>query len=243
MERKNGVKPQTDKEEAAYKPSGAELAAIERCQARGAARAPLRFTDDEEAGKLKIDHPDPRIASALYMDAFGSVDKAFCDGMINQLLKITDIRYDIDGIIDLNYLVSIINGFAPRDQLEAMLAAQMAAVHLVSMQMVRQFMLSKPTMQEGPERAFNRTMRTFAALVETLNHYRSRGEQNITHVPVVARQSAPREKVPETAPPSQPHSTAQNEPFQLYCQSLSEWENASSFRGSALKSNDRLSQA
>ena len=219
MRQKNEVKPQTDKEEAAYKPSVAELAAIDRCQARSAARASLRFTAaDGETGQLKIDHPDVSIAIAVYMDAFGSVDKAFCDGIINQLIKLTDIRYDIDGIVDLNFLISIINGIAPRDQLEAMLAAQMAAVHLVSMQTARQFVLSKPTVQEGPERALNRLTRTFAALVEALNHYRSRGEQSITHVSVAQGgqaiagnfTQAPRGKVPQTAPPPPPPCTITN---------------------------------
>jgi hypothetical protein len=151
MKKENQVKPQTDKEAAAYKPSAAELAAIDRCQARRTARASLKFTAEDE-DNFKIDHPDVSIASAVFMDAFGSADEAFCEGILSQLNKLTDIRYDFDGIIDLNFLVSIVNGIAPRDQLEAMLAAQMAAVHLMSMQMAHRFALSNPT-QEGPERA------------------------------------------------------------------------------------------
>ena len=98
-----------------------------------------------------------------------------------------------------------------------MLAAQMAAVHVATMLTAKRLVSSKPPMQDVFERALNRLARTFTAQVEALNHYRSREEQNITHVSVaqggqasVENTQAPSEKVPQTPPPSSPPCTAKN---------------------------------
>jgi hypothetical protein len=69
----------------------------------------------------------------------------------------------------------------PRDQIEAMLAAQMAAVHVASMTFARRLAhVDNIPQQDSAERAFNKLTRTFAAQMSTLKEYRSKGEQKMT---------------------------------------------------------------
>jgi hypothetical protein len=68
-----------------------------------------------------------------------------------------------------------------RDQIEAMLAAQMAAVHTASMTFARRLAhVENIPQQDSAERAFNKLTRTFAAQMSALKEYRSKGEQKMT---------------------------------------------------------------
>jgi hypothetical protein len=119
------------------------------------------------------------------MEALGTTDLDFLDGVLCQLLKVgRDGRVDERG---LNFLLSVIKGVKPRDQVEALLAAQMAAVHAATMTMA--FRLGRTEtipQQDSAERAFNKLARTFAAQVEALKRYRSLGDQivRVEHVTV-----------------------------------------------------------
>jgi hypothetical protein len=87
----------------------------------------------------------------------------------------------------LNFMLSVIKGIEPRNQLEAMLAAQMAAVHMASMTFAgRLAEVETIPQQDSAERAFNKLIRTFAMQMEALNRYRSGAEQKVTlqHVSV-----------------------------------------------------------
>jgi hypothetical protein len=84
-------------------------------------------------------------------------------------------------------MLSVIKGIEPRDQLETMLAAQMAAVHVASMSFARQFAhVETLSQQDSAERAFNKLTRTFAMQMEALKRYRTGAEQKVTlqHVSV-----------------------------------------------------------
>ena len=75
------------------------------------------------------------------------------------------------------FMLSIVKGIEPRDQVEAMLAAQMAATHNAIMTFARRLNhVENIPQQDSAERAFNKLARTFAAQVETLKRYRG-GEQ------------------------------------------------------------------
>jgi hypothetical protein len=76
-----------------------------------------------------------------------------------------------------NFMLSIVKGIEPRDQVEAMLAAHMAATHNAIMTFARRLNhVENIPQQDSAERAFNKLARTFAAQVETLKRYRG-GEQ------------------------------------------------------------------
>jgi hypothetical protein len=169
-----------------YKMSEAERAVIGKCILRSESTAPVRFkvATNRNAAQIEPDHPDAIVGHALTMNTFGSVDKEFCAGMMQQLVAAneTDERID-EG--RLNYMVSIINGIEPRDQVEAMLAAQMAAVHVASMNFARRLERATTSVElDCSDRAFNKLTRTFTSQMEALKRYRSRGEQKVTNVSV-----------------------------------------------------------
>jgi hypothetical protein len=77
-------------------------------------------------------------------------------------------------------MLAVINGIEPRNQLEAMLAAQMAAVHVLTMRLASQ--LAKADIipqQDSAERAFNKLTRTFVSQMEALKRCRAGPEQNV----------------------------------------------------------------
>jgi len=87
----------------------------------------------------------------------------------------------------INFMLSVIRGIQPRDQIEAMLASQMAAVQMAVMTFARRLAhVEDIRQQDSAERAFNKLARTFAAQMEALKRYRTGGEQKVTvqHVTV-----------------------------------------------------------
>ena len=117
--------------------------------------------------------------------ALGTTDDYFVQGIIRQLTRSTpDGRINED---ELNFMLSVIKDFNPRNQLETMLAAQMATVHVATMtQGQRLAHAETPPEQDSAERALNKLARTFTIQMEALQRYRSGGEQTVTvqHVSV-----------------------------------------------------------
>ena len=108
-----------------------EQAAIENYRARQAAIAPsLKF--DKERARFSPDHPQEAVGFVLLMEALGTADLDFLNGLLRQLTNVSSPGEQIDEG-GLNFMVSVVKGIQPRDQVEAMLAAQMAAVHRATM--------------------------------------------------------------------------------------------------------------
>ena len=77
-------------------------------------------------------------------------------------------------------MLSVVQSIAPRDQLEAMLAAQMAATHNAVMTFARRLNnVDNIPQQDSAERAYNKLARTFTTQLEALKRYRSAGEQTV----------------------------------------------------------------
>lgn len=122
-----------------------------------------------------------------FLRALGAADPDFARGLLGQMLNTHSQGEDkIDGA-SLAFMLSVINGIKPKDQLESMLAAQMAAIHMATMKFAGR--LSRVTTipeQDSIERALNKLARTYSTQMEVLKRYRSGGEQNVTvqHVSV-----------------------------------------------------------
>ena len=116
-------------------------------------------------------------------------------------------------------MLSVIKNIHPRDCIDAMLGAQMVAVHMSMMNYVDELARLDHTpqpQQEMAERAVNRLARTFATLVGALKNYRTGGEQKLTFGPVsvsdggqamVGTFQAPRDVLPEKTPNATPALT------------------------------------
>jgi hypothetical protein len=165
-----------------YEPTPHERAALEahRIQEDESPLAPrLRVTENDGATTICPDHPEPSVGGVLLMEALGTTDPDFLDGILLQLLN-AGSRAGKPDERGLNFLLSVVKGVKPRDQVEAMLAAQMAAVHTAMMTFAWRLTHVKTIpQQDSAERAFNKLGRTFAAQVEALKRYRSRGDQTV----------------------------------------------------------------
>ena len=88
-----------------------------------------------------------------------------------------------------NFLLSVVRGVKPRDELEAMLAVQMGAVHQATMMMARRLnQVDNIAQQDSAERALNKLARTYAIQMEVLKRYRTGGQQKVTVEHVTAHQ-------------------------------------------------------
>jgi hypothetical protein len=118
--------------------------------------------------------------------AFGTKSHEFVDGLMGQLINIGSQGKEVDEK-GTAFVSSIVAGVKPNDQLEAMLAAQMAAVHNATMTFARRLAhVDNIKQQDSASRAFNQLARTFTAQVEALKRYRTGGQQHVTvkHVTV-----------------------------------------------------------
>ena len=179
---------QHNKEKAVDKVTAAERAAIQKYLARVAAKPSVRFKVSKNGSdpEIGIEHPDELVGQTLIMEVLASADGDFLNGIVSQLANASRRGQDIDEH-GLNFMLSVIKGIEARDQLEAMLAAQMAAVHVASMTFARRLAhVDDIPQQDSAERAFNKLTRTFAMQMEALNRYRSGAEQKVTlqHVSV-----------------------------------------------------------
>jgi hypothetical protein len=179
---------QHNKEKAIHKVTAAERTAVDKHFARRETRPSVRLKVSKNGSKpqIGVDHPDEQIGQVLVMEALASSDEDFVNGILSQLANVSKHDQDIDEH-GLNFMLSVIKGIEPRDQLEAMLAAQMAAVHVASMTFARRLVHVKTIHeQDSAERAFNKLTRTFAMQMEALKRYRAGTEQKVTlqHVSV-----------------------------------------------------------
>ena len=139
----------------------------------------MKVSEKDGITTLEPDHPKASIAQIRLLEALGSNDFDFLDGLLKQLCNVGSQGRSVDEE-GLNFMLAIVKGIEPRDQVEAMLAAQMAAVHNATMTFARRLNhVENIPQQDSAERAFNKLARTFAAQVEALKRYRSSGEQTM----------------------------------------------------------------
>jgi hypothetical protein len=183
--KKASTKPATDDttkdaEKPPYKPTPIEAKAIAAYKAAKETRGPrLKVAIEGNAAKLTPDHPDAAIGTLAIMRAIGTADLDFCDGLTLQLVNASKGQGPSEKAV--NFMLAVIKGIEPRDEIEAMLAAQMAAVHMASMTFARRLAhVDTIQQQDSASNAFNKLTRTFAAQAEALKRYRSGGEQKMT---------------------------------------------------------------
>ncbi len=129
--------------------------------------------------RFRSQHRDYTVAFALLAKALGTTDAEFIGSMISQLASATGKGQGSDEEA-LNFVFSVLSGVAPRDRVEAMLAAQMAVVHLATMTFARRLAhVDNIPQQDSAQNALNKLMRTFTNQMETLKRYRSGAQQTV----------------------------------------------------------------
>jgi hypothetical protein len=182
---KASTKPVTDgatkdAEKPPYEPTAIEVEALGLFKAAKEKRGPrLKVAIEGNSADIRPDHPDISIGSLAVMRAIGTTDFDFFDGLALQLVNVCRGQGSSEKAV--NFMLAVIKGIEPRDEIEAMLAAQMAAVHMASMTFARRLaQVDTIPQQDSASNAFNKLTRTFAAQMSALKDYRSRGEQKMT---------------------------------------------------------------
>jgi hypothetical protein len=171
---------------------------IARVKAQG--RRPLRFTVERRPGKpdrLNQINVHPDVAGFRMMNTLGTTSVDLADRLVSQILNATHLQSPNEPISEntLNAALGAVAGIAPRDEAEAMLAAQMVGVHWTAMDLLRQAGAtdSRFHFNDAGNMAV-KLLRTYTAQLEALKRYRSSGEQRVVvqhqHVNVTADRAA-----------------------------------------------------
>lgn len=175
-----GTEPSADAKQLVkrYEPTPGERSALEahfdrRQRQKHAPR--MKISVSNGVGTSSPDHADKAIGVSLLMEALGTADLDFVNGLLQQLANVGEGDERA-----LNFMLALVKGVGPKDQVEAMLAAQMAAVHNATMISARRLNHAETIpQQDSAERTLNKLARTFATQVEALKRYRSAGEQTV----------------------------------------------------------------
>lgn len=139
-----------------------------------------------------VDAYDPEDRKGLLKALGGSQSDCWNDTLANQTahsLWLTNVSAEQRNI-RLKAAVGALIGISPKDELEAMAAAQLIAAHNASMECYRRAMLGEQTFEGRRENLSqaNKLSRTYAALLEALNRHRGKCQQKVVveHVHVHA---------------------------------------------------------
>jgi hypothetical protein len=146
----------------------------------------LKVLNETEPVTISTDHPDPKLGDLMLAEALGTADNDFTNGLLRQLVNAGSVG---DGIDEggINFMLAVVKGIKPNDQIESMLAVQMAAIHVATLTFARRLAhVETIPQQDSAERALNKLARTFTTQMEALKRYRTGGEQKVTvqHVSV-----------------------------------------------------------
>ena len=163
-------------------PESLERAALKKWNSYRKQHSPLpnvKIKLDGNAYSVSPDHDDFGTGLALQMQATASAYHEYFSGLLSAIGNLS-IRGGASDPQKMDYMLAMIAGINPRDQLESMLALQMATVHDATMETAARLKRVKTVQeQESAERALIRLSRTFAAQIEALKRYRSKGEQHV----------------------------------------------------------------
>jgi hypothetical protein len=116
----------------------------------------------------------------LLMEAIGTTDDDFFDGLLAQVLAIVEGPATESS---LNFVFSVVKDIRPRNQLEAMLAVQIAVVQLAISEYSRQLLhIQFEGQLEVVERTLNKLYRTYAAQLDALQRHQT-GDARINRIP------------------------------------------------------------
>lgn len=172
-----------------YQPTATENALMEQVKGRLAAKPrPKMGTKYSEkdgvlCANISLDHPDPDgVGSYVLYASLGTHDWEFARLMIAQVAGFSTSKknenLERDDKVFRGHM-ALVQGVEPKDEIEGMLAVQMAAIHSATVRMATDMGNATTTDRlEFYERAVNRLARTFTTQVEALKKHRS-GAQTV----------------------------------------------------------------
>ena len=169
-----------------YEPTKDERASVKAIVARTAKTPRIKVGQKKGKNQLSLDYPNQAYGQALIMKALATRNLDFYGEILSQLGN-ASIDHGEVSERELNFMLAVVEGMQPKDQLETLLAVQMAVVHSLAMNMASRITdVSMLPQMEVVGRLLNNLTRTFATQMEALKRYRTGGEQRVTveHVTV-----------------------------------------------------------
>jgi hypothetical protein len=149
-----------------------------------------RAGGEKKATTIVANHPDD--LKGVLKQIGGSRSDHWNHVLASQAIQTLWLKHSDKESCDQQYsaTVAALIGIGPRDELEAMIAAQLLAAHNAAMECYRRAMLFEQTFEGRRENLSqaNKLSRTSAALLDALNRHRGKGQQKVTveHVHVNA---------------------------------------------------------
>ncbi len=147
-----------------------------------AARVAIHGTSPTGAMQMSLEPPaDEQIDTAALRESFGCKEGVLASALLTQVLNICrDNSTDLPDQDTINAAIAAVHGIAPQDEAESLLATQMVGVHFLAMKLLQRSMTANSTVQtEQNVNMATKMLRTFAAQLEALKRYRSKGEQRV----------------------------------------------------------------
>jgi hypothetical protein len=135
------------------------------------------------------------VANTRAQKATGSKDEDLSLSLVNQVLETLWLPKNMSEDIPIESAcaaVATLEGIAPRDELEGLLAAQMVGAHNAAMECLRRAMMEGQTFDDQNLKHGARLLAIYTKQVEALDRHRGKGAQKITveHVSVHAGRQA-----------------------------------------------------
>jgi len=137
------AKPQTPPVKPAYVRSPAELDLVSRqhlrCEQQSTAPVVTVQHKPPEPARIETHETDKNLWRAKFQAAMGTIEWSFADKLCGELINAACTGNNSQPLAgkDVNAALAAMHSIAPKDELEAMLAAQMIATHTAAMAVLR----------------------------------------------------------------------------------------------------------
>jgi hypothetical protein len=131
---------------------------------------------------IEPDHSDKHLWLAKLNASMGTTEWPFANKLLSNLIE-TACAGSPSKVVpqeDLNAALAAMHGIGPRDEAEAMLAAQMVATHTAAMVALRRLKGAENIPQQDSNGNLAvKLLRTYALQLEALSRYRGKGQQKV----------------------------------------------------------------
>jgi hypothetical protein len=180
------VKPPAAPVKPEYTRTPAEVALVEQQRQRRERRSPapkmkVRHVPPEPV-YIEADHPDEPLWQAKLNASMGTTERAFAKKVLSNLLETACAGSPSKAVPqeDLNAALAAMHGIGPKDEAEAMLAAQMIATHTAAMSAMRRLKGAENIPQQDSNGNLAvKLLRSYTAQLEALARYRGKGQQKV----------------------------------------------------------------
>ena len=139
----------------------------------------LDADDEARSVSLSFDAEDQIQACKELMTQLSIQDNAIFTGILTQIVALGESSKEVSPDA-ANFITAFAASVEPQDQIETLLATQMAATHQSIMMMGRRMMRAETlSQQDAAERAFNKLCRTFTTQMTALKKHQANAPQNV----------------------------------------------------------------